>query len=131
MHIERFQREAKAASALNHPNICTIHEINQHEGQHFIAMEYLEGKTLKERILGKPVGTDEILDLGIQIADGSGCRSRAGDHSPRHQARQYLRDRPRSSQDPRLRPGEAYAGTGCRLPNPPQRRPPPRQPKIR
>jgi tetratricopeptide (TPR) repeat protein/predicted Ser/Thr protein kinase len=67
--IERFQREAKAASALNHPNICTIHEINLHEGQHFIAMEYLEGKTLKERILGKPLQTDEILDLGIQIAD--------------------------------------------------------------
>jgi serine/threonine-protein kinase len=68
--IERFQREAKAASALNHPNICTIYEISQHEAQHFIAMEFLEGKTLRERILGKPLQTDEILDLGIQIADG-------------------------------------------------------------
>jgi TolB-like protein/Tfp pilus assembly protein PilF len=68
--LERFQREAKAASALNHPNICTIHEVNQHEGQHFIAMELLEGKTLKQCIVGKPLQVDEILDLGIQIADG-------------------------------------------------------------
>ncbi len=68
--LERFQREAKAASALNHPNICTIHDIGQADGQHFIAMELLEGKTLRQRIEAKPLAADRVLDLAIQIGDG-------------------------------------------------------------
>jgi serine/threonine protein kinase/Tfp pilus assembly protein PilF len=67
--LERFQREARAASALNHPGICTVHAIDQHEGQHFIAMELLEGETLAERIRKGPFELGALLDLGIQIAD--------------------------------------------------------------
>ena len=69
MAVERFVREARAASGLNHPHVCSVHDIGEHEGRHFIVMEYLEGAPLNQRIAGKPLPTDQILELGIQVAD--------------------------------------------------------------
>jgi serine/threonine protein kinase len=68
--VERIRREARAASSLNHPNLCTIFDIDEYEGRPFIAMELLEGQTLKHRISGKPLPLDLLLELGVEVAEG-------------------------------------------------------------
>ena len=110
--LDRFMREARAASQLNHPGICTIHDIDDNAGHPFIVMEKLEGVSLKERIRGKSLEVDEILDIGIQVADALGGFACEGNHSSRYQASKYFCSAKRANENSGFRIGEVGARSG-------------------
>ncbi len=95
--LDRFMREARSASQLNHPSICIIHDIQDHDGHPFIVMEKLEGMSLKERLHGKPIELEEILDVGIQVADAlAACHAKGIIHRDIKPANIFLTNSGRS-----------------------------------
>ena len=101
--LARFRREARAASALNHPHICTVHDLGEHEGHPFIVMELLDGETLRAKMEQGPLPLDEVLDIGAQLSKGLETAHAQGIVHRRYQAGQRLRDALRDGQDPRFR----------------------------
>ena len=112
--LRRFEQEAQATAALNHPNIVSIFHVGQYDGSPYIVTELLQGETLRERLRKGPMRLREVLDCRRGTGPWTGCRSRCRNRSPRPQARQHLDDERRPPQDPRLRTGQARSGQSCK-----------------
>ena len=103
--LDRFQREARASSALNHPNICTVYDVGEVDGKPFIAMELLEGQTLKHRMAGKPMAAAQVIEFGIQIADALDAAHLQRHRASGHQTSEHFCHRTGPGENSGFRPG--------------------------